>query len=99
MLFRSTLSFRIGSFRSVLPYRARLQARSATVVTSDSTIRATVGGVPVTRLSSDVLVREVDAMDADVTRELRERSHQHLTLESRLDPATRAKLDRLLGRQ
>ena len=28
---------------------ARLQARSATVVTSDSTIRATVGGVPVTR--------------------------------------------------
>lgn len=78
---------------------ARLQARSATVVTSDSTIRATVGGVPVTRLSSDVLVREVDAMDADVTRELRERSHQHLTLESRLDPATRAKLDRLLGRQ
>lgn len=52
-----------------------------------------------TRLSSDVLVREVDAMDADVTRELRERSHQHLTLESRLDPATRAKLDRLLGRQ
>ena len=78
---------------------ARLQARSATVVTSDNTIRATVGGVPVTHLSSDVLVREVDAMDVDVARELRERSYQHLTLESRLDPATRAKLDHLLGRQ
>ena len=51
---------------------ARLQARSVTVVTSDNTIRATVGGVPVTRLSSDVLVREMDAMDADVTQELKE---------------------------
>ena len=78
---------------------ARLQARSVTVVTSDNTIRATVGGVPVTRLSSDVLVREMDAMDADVTQELKERSYQHLTVESRLDSATRAKLDRLLGRQ
>ena len=78
---------------------ARLQARSVTVVTSDNTIRATVGGIPVTRLSSDVLVREMDAMDADVTRELKERSYQHLTVESRLDSATRAKLDHLLGRQ
>ena len=68
------------------------------LVTSDNTIRATVGGVPVTRVSSDVLVTDVKQLSHEMERERVERTHQHLTLEDRLDPATRARLDRMLGR-
>ena len=77
---------------------ARRQPREVTVITSDNTIRATVGGVPVTRISSDVLVRDVDDIVADVERAREERSHHHLTVEDRLDPKTREKLNKLLGR-
>ncbi|MDP9858730.1 putative RNA-binding protein with PIN domain [Olsenella profusa DSM 13989] len=77
---------------------ARLVPRAVTVVTSDNTIRATVGGVPVTRVSSDVLVTDVKQLSHEMERERVERTHQHLTLEDRLDPATRARLDRMLGR-
>lgn len=77
---------------------ARLQPREVTVITSDNAIRATVGGVPVTRISSDVLVTDVAQMNADIERELQDRMARKLTLEDRLDPGTRARLDALLGR-
>ena len=77
---------------------ARQHVRAVTVITSDNTIRATVGGVPVTRVSSDVLIADVGAIVEDVRAANEERNHQHLTLEDRLDPKTRQKLDRLLGR-
>lgn len=77
---------------------ARRQSREVTVITSDNTIRATVGGVPVTRVSSDVLVHDVNEIARDVEREREERSHHRLTVEDRLDSETREKLNRLLGR-
>lgn len=77
---------------------SRLAPRAVTVVTSDNTIRATVGGIPVTRVSSDVLVTDIGAMNAEVEGVMREEGHHHMTLEDRLDPKTRAKLDQLLGR-
>ena len=77
---------------------ARLAPQAVTVVTSDNTIRATVGGVPVTRVSSDVLVTDVRQLASEMEVERTERTHQHLTLEDRLDPATRARLNRMLGR-
>ena len=77
---------------------ARRQPREVTVITSDNTIRATVGGVPVTRVSSDVLVHDVNEIARDVEREREERSHHRLTVEDRLDSETREKLNRLLGR-
>ena len=76
----------------------RQRDREVTVVTSDNTIRATVGGIPVTRVSSSALISDVktNAEDARVAND--ERNHQRLTVQDRLDPATRAKLDALLGR-
>ena len=47
----------------------RLLPRAVTVVTSDSTIRATVGGIPVTKISSDVLVHDVDELAVEYERE------------------------------
>ena len=78
---------------------ARRENRDVTVVTSDNTIRATVGGIPVTRISSDVLVSDVGDIVQDVERANDERNHVRFTLEDRLDPKTRAKLDALLGRR
>ncbi len=77
---------------------ARRQPREVTVITSDNTIRATVGGIPVTRVSSDVLVHDVNEIAREVEREREERSHHRLTVEDRLDSETREKLNRLLGR-
>ena len=37
-------------------------------------------------------------MNADIGRELADRTHAKLTLEDRLDARTRARLDELLGR-
>lgn len=74
----------------------RLLPRAVTVVTSDRTIRATVGGVPVTRVSSDVLVTNMDALDAEYRQANAERQTQHMRLEDRIDPAAREKLWRLL---
>ncbi len=77
---------------------ARLQPRAVTVITSDSTIRATVGGIPVKRVSSDVLVADVDEITSNVDRIINENVHQRMTIEDRLDPETRAKLNKLIGR-
>lgn len=75
---------------------ARLAPQAVTVVTSDNTIRATVGGVPVTRISSDVLVADVGALAVEYERANAERQRQHMTLEDRIDPAAREKLWRML---
>lgn len=77
---------------------SREQMREVTVVTSDNTIRATVGGIPVTRLSSAMLAHEVTVLDDDREVSISERTHQRLTVEDRLDAETLAKLNALLGR-
>ena len=69
----------------------RLVPRAVTVVTSDSTIRATVGGIPVTKISSDVLVHDVDELAVEYERENASRQHQRMTLEDRLSPDQREK--------
>lgn len=74
----------------------RLLPRAVTVVTSDRTIRATVGGVPVTRISSDALVADVNQLAAEYERANAERQTQHMRLEDRIDPAAREKLWRML---
>lgn len=76
----------------------REQMREVTVVTSDNTIRATVGGIPVTRVSSSMLAHEITILDEDRELDVADRSHGRLTVEDRLDPETRAKLNKLLGR-
>ena len=75
---------------------ARLAPQAVTVVTSDRTIRATVGGVPVTRVSSDVLVADVNALATECSRENEARQTQHMRLEDRIDPAAREKLWKIL---
>ena len=75
---------------------ARLAPQAVTVVTSDNTIRATVGGIPVTRVSSDVLVTNMDALDVEYRQANAERQTQHMRLEDRIDPAARERLWRLL---
>lgn len=77
---------------------SRLAAHEVTVITSDNTIRATVGGVPVTRLSAEALIHDCTAIAHEVELANDERNHQKLTVEDRLDPRTRAKLNALLGR-
>lgn len=78
--------------------RARHENRDVLLVTSDNTIRFTVGGVPVTSISSQLLATDIGtvAHDAEVARE--ERNHSRMTLEDRLSPAEREKLWKLLGR-
>ena len=75
---------------------ARLAPHAVTVVTSDRTIRATVGGIPVTRVSSDVLVADVNALTVEFRRENDVRQTQRMRLEDRIDPAAREKLWRML---
>ena len=75
---------------------ARLAPHAVTVVTSDRTIRATVGGIPVTRVSSDVLVSNMNSLVAEYRQENEVRQTQHMRLEDRIDPAAREKLWRLL---
>lgn len=82
-----------------LAREARSEGRATCVVTSDNTVRATVGGVPVTSLSSSLLARELDVVSEDVRRAAEERSHAHMTLADRLPPDQRAKLDALMGRR
>ncbi len=78
--------------------RARRENRDVLLVTSDNTIRFTVGGVPVTSISSQLLATDITtvAHDAETARE--ERSHARMTLEDRLSPEAREKLWKLLGR-
>lgn len=78
--------------------KARRENQDVLLVTSDNTIRFTVGGVPVTSISSQLLATDIGtvAKDAELARE--ERSHARMTLEDRLSPEAREKLWKLLGR-
>ena len=78
--------------------KARRDDRDVLLVTSDNTIRFTVGGVPVTTVSSQLLARDIDAVREDVASSYEERSHAHLTLADRLPPEQREKLRAMLGR-
>lgn len=77
---------------------ARREMRDVTVITSDNTIRSTVGGIPVTKLSSSVLIEDVKMLAADAEMANAERNHAHLTLEDRLSPESRARLWGLIGK-
>lgn len=77
---------------------ARLKGRNVALVTEDNTIRATVGTV-VTRISSTLLVHEVERVDEEVRFANQERTHQRMTLEERLSPEQREKLWKMLGRK
>ena len=57
-----------------------------------------MGGIPVSRISSDVLVHDVDALAVEYEHENAARQHQRMTLEDRLSPEQREKLWKLLGR-
>lgn len=78
--------------------RAREQGREVLLVTSDNAIRATVGGIPITTVSSQLLVRDIQVTNAEVAEAHTERTHMRMTMEDRLDPATRDALWKLLGR-
>lgn len=76
---------------------ARLRGQNVSLVTEDNTIRATVGTV-VTRISSTLLVHEVERVDEEVHQAQEERTHQRMTIEDRLSPEQRQKLWKLMGR-
>ena len=78
--------------------RAREQGRDVLLVTSDNAIRFTVGGIPVTTVSSQLLAHDMQMTNAEVGVERDDRSHMRMTVEDRLSPESREKLWRLLGR-
>ena len=78
--------------------KARQENRDVLLVTSDNTIRYTVGGIPVTSVSSQLLAADIEVVRRDVAVARDERTHMRMTLEDRLDPASREKLWKLLGR-
>ena len=77
---------------------ARLENRDVLLVTSDNTIRFTVGGIPVTTVSSQLLAADIEVVEEDAHVARDERTHMRMTMEDRLDPSTREKLWKLLGR-
>ncbi len=78
---------------------ARQAGRAVALVTSDGAIRSTVGFGPgeVTRISSALLVHEIEVVASEVARSS-QRGRVRLTLEDRIDPVQREKLWQLLGR-
>ena len=81
-----------------LATKARRRERDVLLVTSDNTIRFTVGGVPITTVSSQLLARNIEVNNAGIESAREERSYSHMTLEDRLSPEQREKLWKLLGR-
>lgn len=78
--------------------KARRENRDVLLVTSDNTIRFTVGGVPVTTVSSQLLASDIGTVQHDVAQARQDRSHGRMTVEDRLSPEAREKLWKLLGR-
>lgn len=76
---------------------ARAEGRACSVVTSDGTIQAVVMGKGVTRISSRMLVDEIQQIDHDVA-EVEEAPQIKMTLGSRLSPESLAKLKAVRGR-
>lgn len=79
--------------------QAREAGRPVTLVTSDITIRSTVAGVPVSLMASSLLSREVAAIEEERRSDERLSGSGRLTLEARLSPESRAKLEALTGRR
>ncbi len=78
-----------------LAVEARRQGRDTTVATSDNTVRATIGGVPVKSLSSALIAHEFTLIDKDVATAASDRAHHHATLGDRLPAEIRSKLEQL----
>jgi predicted RNA-binding protein with PIN domain len=78
--------------------RARAKDRDVLLVTSDNTIRFTVGGIPVTTVSSQLLAHDIEIVRRDVKVSREERTYMHMTMEDRISPETREKLWKMLGR-
>lgn len=76
--------------------QARRRNRDVLLVTSDNTIKFTVGGIPVTTISSQLLATNLEATAKDISTSQQERSYSHMTLADRLDPAAREKLWKML---
>lgn len=77
--------------------KARFNKRDVLLVTSDNTIRFTVGGIPVTAISSQLLAADIEVVEKEAHVARVERTHMRMTLEDRLDPSAREKLWKLLG--
>lgn len=77
--------------------KARFNNRDVLLVTSDNTIRFTVGGIPVTAISSQLLAADIEVVEKEAHVARVERTHMRMTLEDRLDPSAREKLWKLLG--
>ena len=78
--------------------RARELGRDVLLVTSDNAIRATVGGIPVTTVSSQLLAQDMQVTNEEVAIEHDDRAHMRMTVEDRLSPEAREKLWKLIGR-
>ena len=70
--------------------------RKITLITSDNTIRSTVGD-DVTKLTSALLLHDVEQQNARSHTDSARASHQKMTVESRVPKETRDKLWKLLG--
>ncbi|MBR3234254.1 MAG: NYN domain-containing protein [Atopobiaceae bacterium] len=81
-----------------LATRARRQSRDVLLVTSDNTIRFTVGGIPITTVSSQLLATNIEVVSSEIDTARTERSYGRMTLEDRLSPEAREKLWKMLGR-
>lgn len=81
-----------------LATRARRQSRDVLLVTSDNTIRFTVGGIPITTVSSQLLATNIEVVSNEMDTARTERSYGRMTLEDRLSPEAREKLWKMLGR-
>lgn len=77
--------------------RARRNGRDVRLVTSDNTIRYTVGGEPVTTISSAILAADLDVMAGEAEVARTERTHTRMTLGDRLSADQLAKLREMLG--
>ena len=73
------------------------QGRDVRLVTSDNTIRYTVGGEPVASVSSAVLAQDLEVMAGEVEVSRVERTHARMTLGDRLSADQLAKLRDMLG--
>ncbi|MDO4536715.1 MAG: NYN domain-containing protein [Coriobacteriales bacterium] len=78
--------------------RAREQGREVLLVTSDNTIKATVGGIPITTISSQLLARDIKTTNDEVSAAHVDRTHMRMTMEDRLSPEMREKLWKMMGR-
>jgi predicted RNA-binding protein with PIN domain len=81
---------------------ARQYGRAVTLVTSDNEIRSTAGigtdARSVVKMSSRFLVQEIEHINDDAEHILEQQAHTKMTVEDRLSPESRAKLNTLLGR-